>query len=133
MGIISITPDKERCRSIMRMAETSLNMINEIDHLKYPSNVIKEYYEIIRELLSVIMLLEGKKAVGEEAHKRLIEHIRSMNIFPENEIQMIDDLRILRNRIAYEGFFIRPDYLERNHPMIKQIINRQNEIIQKQI
>lgn len=47
-------------------------MIEVIDITKFSSIVTKEYYDVIRELMSVILLLDGYKTYGERAHKKLI-------------------------------------------------------------
>ena len=46
-----VTPNKEKARSILKMVDTTLEMINQIDKRRFPSNVAKEYYEAIRELI----------------------------------------------------------------------------------
>jgi hypothetical protein len=53
--------------------------------------------------------------------------------FTEYEIQFIDQLRQLRNKIVYKGFFVQTDYLERNERQIKQAIEKFNKIIQKKL
>lgn len=77
-GIIKTTPDREKAKSILKMVETTLEMISAIDARKYPSNVLKEYYEVIRELITVILLLDGYKTQGEGAHKKLIEYLEKI-------------------------------------------------------
>ena len=46
--LIKVTPDKEKVMSILRIIDTTLQMIPTIDAEKFTSNVIKEYYEVIR-------------------------------------------------------------------------------------
>ena len=60
-GLIKITPNGEKAKSILKMAETTIEMIRHIDKSRFPSNIIKEYYEVIRELTSIILLLDGYK------------------------------------------------------------------------
>lgn len=48
------------------MVETTLEMIDTIDSKKFTSLVVKEYYEAIRELITVILLLDGYKTHGKE-------------------------------------------------------------------
>lgn len=105
--LIKITPDKEKAKSILKMVETTLEMIKSIDKIKFSSNVTKEYYEIIRELTSIILLLDGYKVIGERAHKKQIEYLeQNYKEFTSAEINLMDDLRITRNKIAYDGFFV---------------------------
>ena len=129
-GIIRITPDKERAKSIIKMAETSLQMGESINAKKFSSNIIKEYYEILRELISAILLLDGFKTKGEGAHKKLIEYLNlNYKQFNEYEISFLEDLRIIRNKVAYEGFFITEDYFDRNKTNILEIIKKLKIII----
>ena len=113
--LIGTTPDKEKSESILKMVETTLEMISETNFKKYPSNVTKEYYEIIRELISVILLLDGYKTFGEGAHKELIDYLtKNCSDFTQQELNLIEELRKLRNKVAYDGFFIDKSYIERN-------------------
>lgn len=75
-GIIKTAPDREKAKSILKMVETTLEMIDTIDSRKFSSHVVKEYYEVIRELITVILLLDGYKTQGEGAHKKLIESLQ---------------------------------------------------------
>ena len=133
-GLIKITPNKEKAQSILKMVDTTIEMIKVIDVAKFSSNVTKEYYDVIRELLSVILLLDGYKTYGEGAHKKLIEYIQSnYKEFNEYEISLLDDLRIKRNKIAYDGFFVDKDYIERRIKDIQEIIQKLRDIIGEKI
>jgi hypothetical protein len=133
-GIIKTIPDREKAKSILKMVETTLEMISAIDSRKYPSNVLKEYYEIIRELITVILLLDGYKTQGEGAHKKLIEYLeKNYPEFKRHEVSLIDDLRLTRNRIAYNGFFVTDEYLERKMKEILAIIEKLRVIIYKKL
>jgi len=123
-GIIKTAPDREKAKSILKMVETTLEMIDTIDSSRFSSHVVKEYYEVIRELITVILLLDGYKTQGEGAHKKLIEYIgNNYAEFKVHDIMLIDDLRIIRNKISYNGFFITDDYLERKKEDILAIDN----------
>ena len=132
--LIKVTPDKLKAKSMVKMAEITLNMIKEIDIARYSSNITKEYYEIIRELMTVILLLDGYKTYGEGAHKKLIEYIK-MNCtqFTDYELSLIDDLRIVRNKIAYDGFFVEISYIEGKLKDILAVIKKLKAIIQKKL
>ena len=107
-GIIKTVPDREKAKSILKMVETTLEMIDTIDSTKFTSHVVKEYYEAIRELITVILLLDGYKT-------------------------LIDDLRIIRNKISYNGFFVTDDYLERKRKDILMLIDNLRVIIYKKL
>ena len=133
-GLIKVTPDKEKAKSILKMVDTTIEMIKVIDITKFSSNITKEYYDVIRELISVVLLLDGYKTYGEGAHKKLIEYLQTKNIgFSEYEILLIDDLRITRNKVAYDGFFVERDYIERKIRDIQKIITKLKEIIKKKL
>ncbi len=134
MNLVRVTADKEKAESILKMVETTLEMIRNVDKSRFPSNVTKEYYEVIRELMSIILLLDGYKTAGEGAHKRMIEYLEAgYKEFHGNEISLIDDLRIVRNKIAYDGFFVRADYVERNLAGIREIIRKLKKIISRKL
>ncbi len=133
-GIERATPDKEKAKSIMRMAETTLEMIKTIDDKKFASILLKEYYDVIRELMTAVLLLDGFKTRGEGAHKKLIEHLdENYEQFTEYEISLLDELRGKRNRISYNGFFIPEDYVKRKRKDILEIAFKLKKIISKRL
>ncbi|VVB56254.1 Uncharacterised protein [uncultured archaeon] len=133
-GIIKTAPDREKAKSILKMVETTLEMIDTIDSKKFSSHIVKEYYEVVRELISVILLLDGYKTHGEGAHKKLIDYMeKNYGDFKGHEISLIDDLRVVRNKIAYNGFFVTDDYLERKKKDILMIIDKLRIIIYKKL
>ena len=133
-GLIKIRPDKEKATSLLKMVSVTLDMIKTIDAEKFPSNIIKEYYDVIRELISAILIIDGYKTVGEKAHKKLIKY-QELNYkqLSAYEIFLIDDLRITRNKIAYDGFFVREDYVNRIVDDILKIISRLQLIIDEKL
>ena len=133
--LIKITPDKEKAKSMIKMANTRQEMISTIDSSKYPSLIVEGHYEIIKELMSSILLLDGYKTKGEGAHKALIEYIGDTykTKFQQSEIYFLDELRQIRNKINYNGFFVKADYLTRNEKIIIKIIYILKEIINQKI
>ena len=107
-------------------------MITTINKEDFPSNVTKEYYEVIRELISVLLMLDGYRTIEEGAHKKQIDYLNNKyDEFTTDEILLIDDLRVLRNKIAYDGFFVKEDYIGRKQLVIENIIKKLKFIIQK--
>jgi len=132
--LIRITPNKEKACSIFKMVEITLEMIKQIDKSKFPSNIAKEYYEVTRELISIILLLDGYKTMGEGAHKKQIEYLEAnYKGFSKSEIAFIDDLRMTRNKISYDGFFVKESYIDRKLIDISKIIDKLKEIVRKKI
>ncbi len=133
-GFIKIAGDKEKAASILKMVDVTLDLIKSLDTNKFSSHVAKEYYEVIRELMCVVLLLDGYKTVGENAHKRLVEYIgKTYHEFSEYEIALIDDLRVTRNRIAYDGFFVSYEYIDRKCQDIQKIIAKLKNVINKKL
>jgi hypothetical protein len=132
--LIRVTPDKTKAESIIKMARVTVEMIKTIDIEKYSSNVVKEYYDVIRELMSVILLLDGYKVYGEGAHKQLIEYIaKNCKQVSPAEIALIDDLRTTRHKISYDGFFVKPDYVKVREAGIAAVIKKLENIIVKKL
>ena len=133
-GLIRVTPDRTRAKSILRMAKNTSKMIKTIDKNKFSSNVVKEYYDVIRELISIIVLLDGYKTYGEGAHKKLIEFFALKNKeFSSYEVSIINELRKLRNKIDYDGFFVGSDYIERKEKNIIKVLEKIIKFAEKRI
>jgi len=132
--LIKVTPNKEKAESIMKMVETTLKMIETIDVDRFSSNITKEYYDVIREMLTVILLLDGYKTYGEGAHKRLIDYLYvNYKEFSEYELSLIDELRIKRNKIAYDGFFVKEDYVKSKMKDINSVIQKLKGVIEEKL
>jgi len=84
--------------------------------------------------MSIILLLDGYKTAGEGAHRRLIEYLdERYKEFNSREISLIDDLRVIRNRISYDGFFVESDYIKRRLDGIYSIIDKMRILIMKKL
>ena len=132
--IIKTNPDKIKVQSILKMVDKTLLMINSIDYNVFPSNVLQQYYDVLRELMSIIMLLDGFKTKGEGAHKEIIEYIgKNYSSVTQGQIMFLDELRVLRNRISYDGFFIESDFVKRKNEDIIELVRLFKEIIDKKM
>jgi len=131
MELIKITPDKEKARSILKMVSLIKERIKKQERDKMAALIIADYYEIIKELITAILLIDGYKTLS---HKDLIDYLKEKyKEFSIRELSVLDDLRVLRNRIAYEGFFIEPSYLERNEPLFKEMIRKLENLIERKL
>ena len=133
--LIKTTPDTEKAKSILKMTENTLELVKGLREEKFATHIIKDNYDILRELTAIIALLDGYKTVGEGAHKELIDYLRThyKHKIIGNELQLFDELRIIRNKIAYDGFFVTLDYLKRNKESIATIIQKLKELINLKI
>ena len=74
-----------------------------------------------------MLLIDGYKTLS---HIELIEYIKNNpKEFTEENISILNNLRILRNRTFYEGFFIDISYLEQNEISFKEMIKKLKNLI----
>lgn len=131
MDLIKVTPDKEKVNSILQMVILIEERIKIQSPEKMSALIIADYYEIIKELTTAILLIDGYKTLS---HKDLVAYLEEkISGLSTEEIYLIDQLRILRNRVAYEGFLINSSYLHKNEISYKQIINKLRQIIKQRI
>ena len=118
--VTKISPDREKARSLLQLVE-----LREKDlaiKSKEFATLILEGYEIIKELITAIMGIDGYKTVS---HELLVSYLAEFyRDFSSAEVQLIDQLRKLRNDIDYRGVMISPDYVTRNKEFILQIISK---------
>lgn len=110
-------------------------MLNTLDTAKYTSLVIEGYYEVIKELIASILSLDGYKTKGEGTHKTLIDYLGDAydSEFKPSDIYFLDDLRKIRTRINYDGFFVKEEYLVRNKEAIAMIINKLSLLVEQRL
>ncbi|HJX50724.1 MAG TPA: hypothetical protein VJ438_04645 [Candidatus Nanoarchaeia archaeon] len=131
MDLIKITPDKERARSIINMVSLVEERIKLQDKQRMSALIIADYYEIIKELITAVLLIDGYKTLS---HKDLIDYLKeNYSEFNLQEVSILDNLRILRNRITYEGFLVEPIYLDRNETIFKQLISKLKKLISQKL
>ncbi len=131
--IIKVIPDKEKTKSILILVKERESFVSTIDSEKFPTNAAENYYEIVKELATGLILLDGFKTIGDSAHKELIDKLRDYDEFTEEEIIFLNDLRIKRNNSSYDGKKIDPSYLKNNKAMILEIIEKLKSTILKNL
>lgn|SRR3989344_4946264 len=122
--IIKVTPDREKIKSILRLVKEREDFVATIDNEKFPTNSTENYYEIIKGLASALILADGYKATGENAHKDLFDYLSRYSEFSGGDIVFMNDLRIKRNNSSYEGKKVEPSYLRNNKEKILLIIRK---------
>ena len=129
---IKITPDLERAKNLLRQSEIRLEDASNKDQKKFSTLIIEAYYEIIKELLTALLVAEGIKVLD---HIALIDYVREHHskILTEEEIRIIDELRKIRHKISYEGFSITEDYCNRRTPLAKTLIDKIKKIVEQKI
>ena len=120
--ITKVKPDKQKSGSLKKMAEITLERLDNTDMGKYPSNTLLDYYDVVHNLMEALTLREGIKVKGEGAHKELVDHVAKQQKINEQMRQFLQQMRDYRNRISYEGFMIHKNYINLNKEIIKRII-----------
>jgi hypothetical protein len=130
--ITKVKKDEQKAKSLRAMAEITLQRLKKTDWHNYPSNTLNDYYDIIHKLMEAISFLNGIKSSGEGAHQELIDYIAKEFSLGEKSRVFLQKMRDYRNRIAYEGFMVRKEYIEENKNHIEEIIVKLEEILEKQ-
>jgi len=120
--IVNISPDEQKSKSLKMMAEVTLERLENTNKEKYPTNTLTDYYDVIHKLMEALTIRDGIKISGEGAHQELIDYIAKQGVFDDQIKQFLQQMRIYRNRIAYEGFMVHKNYIMLNQEKIKEII-----------
>lgn len=83
--------------------------------------IIEGYYEIIKELIFVLIYKAGYNCSN---HLCLISFLEEFFPNMDFEINKINELRMLRNDINYRGFSINYSYLEQNREHVHNIVEK---------
>ena len=131
-NLIKIKPDKERARSLIKLASLRYGKIKTFDEEKESSLIVEGYYEVAKELITAILFIDGYKTLS---HKDLIEYLslNFKNDFSALDIELLDQLRKLRNNIVYYGVFIESSYVKRNKERINNVISKLFKICEKRL
>ena len=122
--ITKIRPDKQKSRSLRKIARITLERLNKTNIKKYPTNTLTDYYDVIHKLMEALTLLKGVKIKGEGAHQELIEYVVKQYNLDEQTRRFLQQMREYRNRISYEGFMVNRNYIILNQEKIKSILTR---------
>ena len=125
----SVTPNKEKAKALLKMAEITLERLETTDTEKYPSNTLLDYYDAIHKLLEAIAASKGLKFRGEGAHAELIDFISKTEL-DEHSRALLQQMRDYRNRISYEGFSLNRNYITLNTGKINGIVSRLRQKLQ---
>ncbi|MFB6089390.1 MAG: hypothetical protein ABEK36_06430 [Candidatus Aenigmatarchaeota archaeon] len=128
-----VRPDREKSKALFKMSKKILSRIEETNKSNFPTQVLRDYYTVIKQLMEAISSIEGLKSEGKGAHKKLINWICKEYGFSESKRKLLQQIRKYRNRINYEGFTIRKNYLERNEYEIEKIIKKLEEILKSKL
>lgn len=97
--------------------------------IDYPTIIAENYYEIIKELSTALLLLNGLKAIGVNAHKEIIDSLDKFVNFSPQIIFVLQDLRVRRNNSQYEGEPFDISYLENKQKILLNVIDKLKKIV----
>ena len=128
--VSKITPDKERAKSLLTLiALREKDLQDKKD--EFATLIVEGYYEIVKELITAIMTVDGYKTLS---HEMLIGYLEKFyREFSTAELYLADQLRKTRNEIAYRGLIITSDYLNRNKERIIKLITKLKKTIEKRM
>jgi len=93
-----IRPDKGMAKAILKMIKVRVKALKLTDRQEFASLVVEDYYEVIKEAITALMAIDGYKTLSHEA---LITYMKEFYTdFSQSEITLMDQLRVLRNKIA---------------------------------
>lgn len=125
--IKKIQPDSEKIKSIRKMCKVRLKVMKQIKLDDESASIIAaDYYEIIKELLTALLLKNGFKSNN---HECLISFFQKKYSNYEYEATIIHQLKNVRNRISYDGIFVQKDYITSNKLEFKHIIKILNKLL----
>jgi len=126
--ITKTEPDTERSKKMVQMAEIRLEFWEKEVDKKHSSLKVEAYYDIIKELIFAHIYKNGYNCKN---HICLIAYLKEHMSNFDFEIEKIDELRKVRNEIAYRGFNVQDGYLKRNEFEFKSIIKKLEQEIEK--
>ena len=128
--IFKISKDADRARDLFIMAKERLEMLRLVPKDK-AYKIVEEYYEIVKELMTAIMYLDGYKTLS---HVKVIEYF-SLNYreLDESEIKLADTLRKNRIGIVYYGKKISRDFLVNHEKSIETMIKTLLRLVESKL
>ena len=128
--VFHITPDRERASDLFVMSKERVSMLKLIPkNMTY--RIVEEYYEIIKELLTAVMYIDGYKTLS---HVELIGYFSShCKDLDEQQIRLVDDIRKQRHGIVYYGKKIRKEFLINHEEEIAKIIKILMAVVEKRL
>jgi hypothetical protein len=86
-----VRPDKEMARSMLKMIEVRMRMMESVSREDFASLVAEGYYEVIKETVTALMALDGYKTLS---HEVLVGYLKEFfPQFSESEVLLVDRLR----------------------------------------
>lgn len=130
---VLIKPDLAKAKSLRETSIITLNRLKETDMEKYPSNTLKDYYDIIKGLMEALLYIEGVKMKGESSHYETIEYACEKYRLGEGIRVFLQEMRDYRNRFSYEGFTVQESYIRLNKKRINELIQALLKLVNEKL
>lgn len=85
------------------MARETLARLAETRQEAYPSDTLRDFYEILHQLMEAILYERAEKTHGDGAHKELIDRLAYYGDIDAQTRILLQDVRERRHHLAYEG------------------------------
>lgn len=124
--------DKAMAFELLRLAEHREKFWQNV-HSKseqFPSLFLEGHYEIVKELCTAILALDGWKAVN---HECMFSYLRKIRGKLEIDFEYLLELKDLRNSIDYRGTMVSPDLWKHNELKIILTIRVLKEYLRDRI
>ncbi|MFO7792747.1 MAG: hypothetical protein ACQEQM_08570 [Thermoplasmatota archaeon] len=59
-----VKPDPDKAKALVKMSDKILERVKETDEERFPSQVLRDYYDAIRQLMEAIACLHGVNGVS---------------------------------------------------------------------
>ncbi|MFB6100912.1 MAG: hypothetical protein ABEK16_06615 [Candidatus Nanohalobium sp.] len=92
--------------------------------------IVEGYWEVIKQLSTALLNLDGYKSYSQDC---LIVFLEEFHDFNRSRIELMDQLRRLRNDIDYRGEFLDKEYLERNEGEILEVIGDLESLVEEKL
>lgn len=124
-------PDPEKARGLLKLVELRELKLSSFELPAFATLLAEAYYEVAKELITGILTVDGWKTTS---HEMLIGYlVRFCPEYSRAEIVLIDQLRRMRNDIAYRGIMIPPEFLDRNQKNILGIISKLKKTLSQRL
>ncbi len=130
-----IKPDMQMASAILRMIEVRMKALEELKNKpEFVSLVVEDYYEILKEAITALMALMAIDGYKTLSHEVLIAYLKEFYPqFSDAEIGLADQLRHTRNKIAYKGFFVAPEFVERNDAKMRELVIKITNLLREKL
>ena len=124
-------PDPEKARGLLKVIELRELKLSNFELPAFATLLAEAYYEVVKELITGILTLDGWKTTS---HELLIGYLAKFcPEYSRAEIVLIDQLRRMRNDIAYRGIMIPPEFLDRNQKNILSVISKLKKTLNQRL